>query len=523
MIPAGLDPGATPSTIVEVLHERAARTPDRPACVMAGEALSFGQLHAEALRTARALARAGVRRGDRCALVLPTGLAFIRLLFGTQALGAIPVAVNPAAPTERTAAALRLVRARLAVLPAADSAAAGALAALVPDLRVHAAEELRAEPGAPGWAPPGPDDVAILLLTSGTSGEPRAAVVRHRSVMASVRSSLVRLAVRPDDVFVNWVPLFHSLGLNRFIFGPLYFGCPVHLIPAAVTNLQSWLETISRVRATVTGGPDFGYRVAGEFVDPGAVDLRSLRFAMNSGEPIRLATVERFEARFGVPGVVRPGYGLAEANGVCTVAPGERLRIDPEGNIGCGRPLDGLELAIVDEEGHPLPPGSAGEIRVRGEQVFAGYFEDDAATRERLRDGWLCTGDLGRVDHDGHLYVLGRQRAVIKRGGALIAPRDLEEAAEQVAGVHRAAAIGVPRASGLGTEEIVIVAEVDPDRLTTGSRATVHAIGQAVARVRGFTPTDVVLVAPDAIPRTPNGKVRHEALRQLYMRGDLGR
>ena len=174
---------------------------------------------------------------------------------------------------------------------------------------------------------------------------------------------------------------------------------------------------------------------------------------------MRRSTIAGFEERFGVPGVLRPGYGLAEATlGVTALRPGEPLRVDGRGNVSCGRPFPGVEVRIARRTGEE----ASGEILVRGPAVFAGYFDAAEATAEALRDGWLHTGDVGRLDADGHLYVLGRRRALLKRGGAPLAPRELEEAAGSVPGVRLAAAVGLPPAGDAATEEIAVAVEADP-------------------------------------------------------------
>ena len=515
------------STIVEALHHRADTMPNALAYAMGHEEISYGRLRDDVLQIASALAVCGLEPGGRCAVLLPTGLDFIRTLFAVQALGAAPVPINPAQPIDFLLGRLRLLRCSLVIAGRSALTALQASDVWPPGLLSVAAEDLNQRPAdRPQQRPlPKPDDPAVLVLTSGTSGEPHAAVILHRNLMASVRSGLTRLEVRADDVLVNWVPLYHGLGLVRFVFGPLFFGCPVHLVQPSIANLRNWLETASRVRATITGGPDFAYRAATELVEPAGLDLRALRYAISSGEPIRLDTIQRFERKFGLSDVVRPVYGLAEANGVTSFAPVEPLRTDEAGNVSCGRAVDGLEVEIVDADGKLQPVGVPGEIRVRGEQVFAGYLDDQEATRQKLRDGWLYTGDIGSLDADGHLYVTGRVRAMIKRGGALLAPRDIEQAAERVAGVLGSAAIGIIRPSLFGTEDVVVVAEVDPAVASSDAvqSQTTRSIGDEVSRSLGFTPAEVVLVRFKSIPRTPNGKVRHEELRRLYSTGELVR
>ncbi|HEX7679334.1 MAG TPA: AMP-binding protein [Thermoanaerobaculia bacterium] len=340
-----------------------------------------------------------------------------------------------------------------------------------------------------------PDAIAFLQPTSGTSGEPLAAMITQGNLMASLHSSQDLIDPSSSDVLVGWVPPWHDLGLLRFLLGPVYFGIPCYLIPPAVKTIGEWLGTISTVKGTISGAPDFAWRLATRLVDAGAVDLRSLRFATNGGEPVRASTIAAFEIHFGLHGVLRPGYGLAEATlGVAATRPGEGLRVDERGNVSCGTPLKNVEVRIEDDE-----------ILVQGPAVFAGYFAAAAPTALALRDGWLHTGDVGKRDDDGHLYILGRRRAMIKRGGVMLAPREIEEAVQTLPQVRLAAAVGI--ASEL-TEEIVVVVEVEKDASSIGG-----LVAAAVERSIGFVPDRVLVQERGSIPRTSNGKIRHAVLR----------
>ncbi len=278
------------------------------------------------------------------------------------------------------------------------------------------------------------------------------------------------------------------------------------------------------MRATITGGPDFGYRIAARTVDPAGLDLSALRFATNGGEPARRSTIEHFEQRFGLSGVVRPGYGLAEATlGVTSLAAGEPLRTDDAGNLSCGRPFDGIEVKIVDAQGTTLPANRTGDILVRGVPVFSGYLNAETDTQQILCDGWLSTGDMGSLDDDGHLYVLGRSRALIKRAGAMIAPREIEEITDQIDGVRFSAAIGHRDPVRSGTEDVIVIAEVRTASFTSETSAPplARVIASEVTRAIGFSPKEVVLVSPRTIPRTPSGKIQYDELQRLYLTGKL--
>jgi len=362
-------------------------------------------------------------------------------------------------------------------------------------------------PRAPVPAEPGtgPEDLAFVQLTSGTSGEPRGALVRQRNVLAMLTCMGEQRHVVPGDVLVAWVPPWHDLGLVRFVIGPVFHAASCHIVRPAITTIPEWLQTISRVGGTVSGAPDFAYRLAMRMVDPASVDLRTLRNTSNGGEPVRWSTIEAFEQRFGVPGVVLPGYGMAEATlGLAGHLPGEPIPVDERGNVSCGRPLPGFEVRAGSSCDEPE------EILARGDAVFAGYLDAPDDTAMRLRDGWLHTGDSGYLDGEGRLYVLGRRAGMLKRAGTVIAPRELEEVAQRVPEVRIAAALGV-RDAARDRETIVLVVEAaaadeDGDRIAAEvSRHLVDAMG--------FAPDRVMVVAPRTIPRTENGKLRHARLR----------
>jgi len=493
-------------TLYLILAEQAHRSPDALAFSDGSTRLSYGELRREVEALAGGLAHLEVRRQDRVALLLPAGLDFIRAFFALQRLAAIPCAFDPGVPTAAAVRRASLVRPRLILT-------AGPAAAGLGGVDLAAVPRDRTAPPVQGDG----EDVAFLQPTSGTSGEPRAAMVLQRNAIASLRMTREAIGIGPRDVLVSWVPPWHDLGLLRFVLGPVYFGAPCHLVTPAIRTLPFWLQTASAVRATVLGAPDFAWRLATRLVDPQGLDLSALRFATNGGEPVRRSTIAAFEERFGVPGALRPGYGLAEATlGVSALRPGEPPRVDDRGNVSCGRPFPGVEVRIAEEDSDD----GTGEILVRGPAVFAGYFDAEEATAETLRGGWLHTGDVGRLDADGHLYVLGRRRALLKRGGAPLAPRELEEAAAGVPGVRIAAAVGLPPGDGGATEEIAVAVEADPE--TEPSRL-VGEVAAAIEAALGFAPDRVIVLAPRSIPRTANGKIRHPELRRELIEGDLER
>lgn len=476
------------NTLSDVLATRAAAHGGTLAYDDGRDAITFGDLAERAAARAEAMTHDGVRRGDRVAIAMAAGIPFAEVFWALQALGAVPCAVNPHLTEAAFARRIALLRPRLVVDDAAAAAMVTATRAAIP-----------------GPAGAEPEDLAFVQLTSGTSGEPRGALVTQRNVLAMLASFAEQGHVVPGDVMVAWVPPWHDLGLVRFVIGAVYHAAPCHIVAPAIATIPTWLQKISQVGATVSGAPDFAYRLATRMVDPASVDLGTLRDMSNGGEPVRWSTIEAFERRFGVPGVVLPGYGLAEATlGVAGHLPGEPIPVDERGNVSCGRPLPGFDMRAGASWAEP------DEILVRGDAVFAGYLDAPDDTAERLRDGWLHTGDSGYVDREGRLYVLGRRAGMIKRAGTAVAPRELEEAAQRAPEVRIAAALGVHDAAR-DREVIVVVveavaAEEEGDRIAA-------EVSRHVVDVMGFAPDRVMVVAPRTIPRTENGKLRHALLR----------
>jgi acyl-CoA synthetase (AMP-forming)/AMP-acid ligase II len=248
-------------------------------------------------------------------------------------------------------------------------------------------------------------------------------------------------------------------------------------------------------------------------VDPATVDLSSLRILKSGGEPVRWPTIEEFESRFNLSGKMMPGYGLGETTlGVTEVLPGEHIPVDERGNVSCGLPNPGLELRGGTDVDHPE------EIRVRGAHVFAGYFDAPEETSQTLRDGWLHTGDSGYLDAQGRLFVLGRREGMIKRAGSVLAPRELEEAAERVTGIRLA---GASAARYRDDDRDAVVVAVEADISATRSAEQIAAdVSREIVGALGFAPDRVSVLPRRSIPRTENGKIRHAKLRTLLEQRD---
>ncbi|HEY1521561.1 MAG TPA: AMP-binding protein [Solirubrobacteraceae bacterium] len=474
-------------TLPDILLSRGSEMPGRTAFVADEEELTFGELADRAVARAGSLQALGVKPRDRVAVIMPTGLPFVEVFWGLQLLGACPCVLNPSVAGDSLARRIALVRPRLVITE-------------------ELAAEMRPSPPPPP-AQIDPDDLAFLQLTSGTSGEPRAAMILHRNLLSYLRTSRTNLEwLGSSDVFVCWVPPWHDLGLVRFIIGAVWLGIECHIVPPSVRTIPLWLRTVSEVAGTYTAAPDFAIRLAARMVEPTSVTLTSLRMLKSGGEPVRWSTIAAFEQRFELPGVVLPGYGLGEATlGLCEHIPGDEVPVDEHGTVSCGPPDEAIELRAGSALDAPE------EILVRGERVFAGYLDAAEETAGTLRDGWLHTGDSGYLDAEGRLFVLGRREGMIKRAGAVVSPRELEEPAQQVEGVKIAAASSV---SDAGIGELIVVA-VETDLPEDRHEDIIAGVMGRVTKGAGFAPGRIVVLPRRTIPRTENGKIRHARLREL--------
>ncbi len=555
-------------TLTEVLRLRAQAAPEAPHLYLGQEdghpqTLTYGELWSGALSLARGLAGWGVGRGDTVALMLPTGRDFFFSFFGTLLAGAIPVPIYPPMRADqieeyasRQAVILQNAEARALVTFRQAERLARLLKPRVPSLlSVATAEHLAAgQKPLPASVAVSPTDVAFIQYTSGSTGEPRGVALTHQNILANVRAIGAGVQVRPTDVTICWLPLYHDMGLIGCWLFSIYFGLPiVALSPLAfLRRPERWLWAVHRHRGTLSPAPNFAYELCLRKVKDEALaglDLSSWRVALNGAEPVSPDTITRFTrryARYGFrPEAMTPVYGLAENSVALTFAPlAQPPRIDPVARVpfqmfgraepatpaepdplrfvSVGRALPEHAIRVVDDAERPVSERVEGHIQFCGPSAMQGYHRNPEATGAACRDGWYQTGDLGYLA-DGELFITGRIKDLIIKAGRNIYPQEIEEIAADINGVRRGcvAAFGVtdPRT---GTEGLVVVAETRE----TGKEARARIAAEIKRRVGALTrisPDVVQLLPPQTIPKTPSGKLRRSECRRLYLQGTLGR
>ncbi|MGV0815133.1 long-chain-fatty acid--ACP ligase MbtM [Mycolicibacterium boenickei] len=365
-------------------------------------------------------------------------------------------------------------------------------------------------------------DVAILQGTAGSTGAPRTAVLAPEAVLNNLLAATERLSLDRNDVGCSWLPIYHDMGLAMLLTTTMSGG-QLWLAPTGAFSAAPlrWADWLSESAATFTAGPNFGYSVLGRFGNRVSdVDLGAVRIAINGGEPVDCAGVDRFAiamSRFGFDAAaMAPSYGMAESTCAVTIpTPGEGLRIDiPDAaDIGrryalLGRPVPGMEIRVVPSEHDET--GASGEVEIRGSSMMTSYL-GDAPADAGAGGQWFATGDIGYLV-DGALVICGRSKEMITIAGRNIFPTEIEQVAGEVDGVREGAVVAVGTESGAAQSRLLVAAEF----IGTEQDTTRSAVIRRIVSVCGVTPADVVLMSPGSLPRTSSGKLRRlEVRRQL--------
>lgn len=428
--------------------------------------------------------------------------------------------------------------------------------------------QLDPDRAAPPIAPArtGPADLVFVQFSSGSTGDPKGIQITHRNLTTNLRLIADNDGRTERDVGLSWLPLYHDMGLvGGFLSNFVHYNSLVLLNPVCfLMKPVTWLDYASRYRCTVSVAPNFAFdmcttRIRDQHLDARRPDLGAMAYLYNGSEPVQPEVVERFYERFAPyglrRGVIHPVYGMAEATLIVTAAErGADLlvrHVEGQRVVSVGRPLGDFQLKIVDEEGKPRPTGAVGEIAIRGSSVTPGYFRSEEENRQRFRDGWFLTGDLGLLDEEGRLFVTGRIKDLIIVHGRNYYAHDIAAKIEELPFVRR----GKTHVFGYnidGREEVIVMTVPDTS-MTAGVRAKLDelkrflttepgswllkrlgkrleefirtmnpqdtdllkdAVKQYLLREFGLPVHDVFLVSK--IPRTSSGKIRRRDCEEMY-------
>ena len=454
--------------------------------------------NAEFLNRVRAAAQhlksLGVGPGDVVALRLANRLEFVILLFATWRLAATVTPVNPSLTDGEVAQQLGDSGACLLVVENNSTPVPGLASLPIGDLPAEAVgtdNEPRVDSSA----------LALLIYTSGTTGVPKGVMLDHANLIAMAQMGREALEIRPDDRCLLILPLFHVNGILVSILMPLLADASV--VIAERFNPQTFFNLVESVRPTFFSAVPTIYSMLAALPAEVQPDTSSLRFGICGAAPAAADLLTRFESRYGFPLI--EAYGLSEATCGSTINPIRGSR--RAGTVGL--PFPGQEIRILDERGSELAPGQDGEVVVRGPNVMRGYLGRPEESAKVIINGWLHTGDVGHLDSDGYLTLVGRSKDMIIRGGENIYPKEIEDVLAGDPTVLEAAVIGVPD-DKWGE---VVVAYVQPRPGSTVDPTALKAL--CAQHLTGYKrPTAYLIV--DNIPKNPLGKIDKPALRATH-------
>lgn len=433
--------------LLRVIEKSAGSFPDKTFIVCEKEKRTFKVFYERVKNLGAGMDSLGIKKGDKVAILLNNCGEYVEIYFAAISRGAIVVPVNTFLKTEEVAFILNDCGVRALFTSSDFSAVAVSLdRATVPALeRVVVVDEIKGldcvkyaglfmaalEP-----VDADSDDIAAILYTSGTTGHPKGAMLTHKNLISDVENSTGIIGITHRDVFMCFLPMFHSFSFMANVMVPLYCGCRIVIL----RSIQPFTKVIKNMlfqRVSVfVAIPQVFILMAEKHVPFFVLLFNSIRICISGGASIPVESIKKFEAKFKKPLV--EGYGLSEASPICALNPLYGRRV--AGSIGPA--INNVEIVIRDDSGMALPDGETGELTVKGENVMKGYYNNPGATDEALKDGWLYTGDIGKKDSAGYVYILDRKKDMIIVNGMNVYPREVEEVLYKNPAVAEACVVG---------------------------------------------------------------------------------
>lgn len=541
-VPDSIDYPAVP--LFHFLEENAKKYPQAPCTIFKGAKISYEEMNNITDRLAAGLADLGVKKGDRVGIFIPNTPQFVMAYYAVLKLGAIIVATNPMYTSReieyqandsgmevmivmsnfynkikevqpRTDIRQVVVTNIAETLPPVMALLFKLLREKKAGFRVTLAEgdvwmkDLIAEhqPEDRPQVEVGPDDVAIFQYSGGTTGTPKAAIALHRNLVANTLQIRRWMpdAVDGEETVLMAIPLYHVYGMVCGMNFGLRCGAALVMVPDA-RDIQDTLENLQKYKATIFPGVPTLYNAINNHPDvqAGKFDLSSIKACISGSAPLMRETKEQFEELTG--GVVFEGYGLSEAPTATHCNP--MNGVNKTGSIGMPFPDVDARIVSLDDEVTVLPTGEIGELVIKGPQVFKGYYNMPTETQNALRDGWLYTGDIARMDEDGYFYIIDRKKEVIKPGGFQVWPREVEEELSNHPKVFEAGVAGIPDPKRGETVKAWVV-------LQPGETATAEELREFCKENLAAYKIPTEIEFRDELPKTTVGKVlRRELVRQ---------
>jgi long-chain acyl-CoA synthetase len=435
--------------LVEVMKRAAEKEPGKVYMKYGKKKLTFSRFQASAAKLSAGFSALGLKKGDRVAMLLNNSIEFVVSYFAILYTGAEVVPLNTFLRNEEIIYILNDSKARLFITSSDFSEALKNFNAnQVPSLEniisvdeIQGLKTLKYEDVADGTAAfaasINENDTAVIIYTSGTTGHPKGAMLSHKNLVSNTDSSIRAIKIHKNDRFLTFLPMFHAFTYTVCVLIPLYMQCTMTIIKS-IQPFSNILKSIMFDRITIFVAIPPVYNVLAGKKIPGFFKLiNPIRVCVSGAAPLAGEVLKKFEQKLRVPLI--EGYGLSEASPVVSVNPLDGVR--KAGSVGPAVP--DVEVRIADESGAFLKTGEVGEIAVKGPNIMKGYFNREIETREILKDGWLYTGDIGKMDEDGYIYILDRKKDLILVNGMNLYPREVEEVLYKHEAVQDAAVVGI--------------------------------------------------------------------------------
>ena len=509
--------------LARMLSEAASKHPDKPAVVFEGAPCTYGALDREVQRHAAMLHASGVGKGDRVAIQLPKRMEFLFLHFAILSVGAITLPLNADYRAEEVGYFLSDSGSTLFVTDGDGYARAREAIRGLREIRVlladgpamEGADSLsgqlaRTPAGFRRTWPAGDDDVAMICYTSGTTGRSKGAMITHRNLVSNMLALSTAWEWTGKDVLLHALPLFHVHGLNVATHGALYAGSTI-IMHEKFDPRRAW-EALEKERCTLfMGVPTLYQRLMNEWERlEEKPDLRGMRVFISGSAPLSDNLFHRFEKA--------TGFRILERYGMTETGMNTSNLVDPEARKAksVGFPLAGVEIRVVGDNGIDVPPGDVGEVWIRGDNVFRGYWGMPEKTRESFVDGWFRSGDLGFQDPEdrGRLYLVGRAKELIITGGYNVYPKEIENVLESHGAVKESAVVGLPD-DDFG-EKVVAAVVLKEGWGPLPPEALVEHCKEHLASYK--CPKQIAYLRE--LPRNAMGKIRKNELVERFRSGD---
>ena len=531
--------------ICHLLEETAQNFPDRVAIIFLGTKLTYRRLNELVQRFATAINGMGIKKGDRVACILPNCPQFVISYYGVIKAGAIFVQMNPLNSEKEIQFQLADSGAETLIVPElldlpnkikkvkAETSIKRIINTSIKEylpfpknlLYPLVAKPPKFETGdgilwfkellanhspSPPTVTADPDDVALLLYTGGTTGISKGCMLTHRNLVSNaVQCSLwFPKAERGKEIFLSVIPFFHSFGMTTALNLPVYLGATMFILPRFERDkLDAFLKDIGRIRPTLFPGVPAMYQAIINFPNVGKYDLTSVKFCLSGAAPLPVEVCETFERVTG--GKLVEGYGLTEASPVthCNPLFGKRKI----GSIGLPFPDTECQIVNLETGEEPVPVNELGELRIKGPQVMKGYWNNPEETAESLKDGWLYSGDIAKMDEEGYFYIVDRKKDMIISGGFNVYPRDIDEVLFRHPKVKDAVAVGIPDPYRGETVKAYVV-------LKEGETSTEEEIISFCRENLAKYKVPAIVEFRQELPKTMIGKVLRKVLREEEMR-----